>query len=61
MIGHIANMHVEAARLQATRSTRTQAVFENPPKPVDGLFHPPDGPGLGLRNEAEPAKRRVDG
>jgi len=35
-------------------------VFENPPKPVDGLFHLPDGPGLGLRvNEAELKKRRV--
>jgi L-alanine-DL-glutamate epimerase-like enolase superfamily enzyme len=36
------------------------AVFDNPPKPVDGLFHLPTGPGLGLTvNEAELAKRRV--
>jgi L-alanine-DL-glutamate epimerase-like enolase superfamily enzyme len=41
-------------------SARTHAVFENPPKPVDGMFHLPDGPVLGLRvNEAELAKRRV--
>src|SRR6516165_4677877 len=67
MIGHMANMHVVAAQLQASKpiewndpSTRTHAVFENPPKPVEGLFHLPDGPGLGLRvNEAELAKRRV--
>jgi L-alanine-DL-glutamate epimerase-like enolase superfamily enzyme len=36
-------------------------VFENPPMPVDGLFHLPNGPGLGLRvNEAELTARRVD-
>jgi L-alanine-DL-glutamate epimerase-like enolase superfamily enzyme len=68
MIGHLANMHVVAAQLQASKpiewndpSARTHAVFENPPKPVDGLFHLPDGPGLGLRvNEMELAKRRVE-
>src|SRR5579863_3388526 len=68
MIGHMANMHVVAAQLQATKpiewndpSTRTHAVFENPPRPVDGLFHLPEGSGLGLNiNEAELAKRRVD-
>jgi L-alanine-DL-glutamate epimerase-like enolase superfamily enzyme len=61
-------MHVAAAQLQAAKpiewndpSTRTHAVFENPPKPVDGLFHLPDGPGLGLRIiEAELAARRVN-
>ena len=54
-IGHTANLHVLAAQLHATKpaewndpSTRTHAVFENPPLPVDGLFHLPDGPGLGL-------------
>jgi L-alanine-DL-glutamate epimerase-like enolase superfamily enzyme len=36
-------------------------VFENPPKPIDGVFHLSDAPGLGLRfNEAELAKRRVE-
>src|SRR5215469_10484933 len=68
MIGHMANMHVVAAQLQAAKpiewndpSTRTHVVFENPPKPVDGLFHLPDAPGLGLQlNEAELANRRVE-
>ena len=67
MIGHMANMHVAAAQLQATKpiewndpSTRTHAVFENPPKPSEGLFHLPAEPGLGLRvDEAELAKRRL--
>ena len=67
-IGHMANMQVVAAQLQASKpiewndpSSRTHAVFENPPKPIDGLFHLPHGPGLGLRvNEEELAKRRVD-
>jgi L-alanine-DL-glutamate epimerase-like enolase superfamily enzyme len=67
MIGHMANLHVAASQLHATKpcelndpSRRQHAVFENPPKPVDGLFHLPAGPGLGLKiNEAELAKRRV--
>jgi L-alanine-DL-glutamate epimerase-like enolase superfamily enzyme len=68
-IGHTANLHVLASLLQGTKpaewndpSSRTHAVFDNPPVPKDGLFHLPDGPGLGLRMvEAELAKRRVDG
>src|SRR5580692_3914296 len=67
-IGHTANLHMVACQLHATKpaewndpSTRTHAVFENPPKPMDGLFHLPAGPGLGLVvNEAELTKRRVD-
>jgi L-alanine-DL-glutamate epimerase-like enolase superfamily enzyme len=66
-IGHIANLHVAASQLHAAKpcelndpSPRQHAVFENPPKPVDGLFHLPMEPGLGLRvNEAELARRRV--
>ncbi len=67
-IGHMANLHRRGkpvARDQADASwndpsPRTHAVFDNPPKPVDGLFHLPTEPGLGLRvNEAELAKRRV--
>jgi len=66
-IGHTANLHVVASLLQGTKpaewndpSTRTHAVFENPPVPVQGRFHLPEGPGLGLRlNEAELAKRRI--
>jgi D-arabinonate dehydratase/D-galactarolactone cycloisomerase len=56
-----------AAQLQASKpiewndpSARTHAVFENPPRPAGGLFHLPEGPGLGLRvNEAELKNRRV--
>ncbi|MEA2739900.1 MAG: hypothetical protein QOH05_3207 [Acetobacteraceae bacterium] len=66
-IGHTANLHVLASLLQSTKpaewndpSTRTHPVFDNPPVPVDGLFHLPSGPGLGLTiNEAELAARRV--
>ena len=59
---------VVAAQLHATKpcewndpSSRTHAVFANPPGPQDGLFHLPAAPGLGLHvNEAELASRRVD-
>jgi L-alanine-DL-glutamate epimerase-like enolase superfamily enzyme len=65
-IGHTANLHVVASILQNTKpvewndpSSRTHAVFENPPFPVSGLFHIQNGPGLGLRiNEPELARRR---
>jgi L-alanine-DL-glutamate epimerase-like enolase superfamily enzyme len=41
-------------------SPRQHALFENPPRPRDGLFDLPTQPGLGLLlNEAELAKRRV--
>ena len=66
-IGHTANLHLAASLPHMTKpcewndpSPRQHAVFENPPKPADGLFHLPTGPGLGLQiNEAELAKRRV--
>ena len=66
-IGHTANLHLAASQLHATKpcewndpSPRQRAVFDNPPKPVDGLFALPDGPGLGLvLDEAELAKRRI--
>ena len=66
-IGHIASLHLAATQLHTTKpcewndpSSRTHAVFDNPPKPVDGLFRLPEGPGLGLElNEAELAKRCV--
>jgi L-alanine-DL-glutamate epimerase-like enolase superfamily enzyme len=68
MIGHVANMHVAASLLQGTKpvewndpSTRTHAVFDNPPVPVNGSFHVPTGPGLGLIvNEVALAARRVE-
>ena len=54
-IGHMASMHVSAAQLHATKpcelddpSPRRHAVFSNPPRPVDGLFHLPTTAGLGL-------------
>jgi len=66
-IGHQASLHIAATQMGATKpcewndpSTRTHAVFENPPYPVDGLFHLTDASGLGLSlNEAELAKRVV--
>ena len=66
-IGHMANLHVAASQLHATKpcelndpSARQHSVFDNPPKPVDGLFHLPTEPGLGLRvDEAELARRRT--
>jgi L-alanine-DL-glutamate epimerase-like enolase superfamily enzyme len=66
-IGHMASLHLAASQLHMTKpcelndpSPRMHAVFENPPKPVDGLFQLPTDPGLGLTvNEAELAKRRV--
>jgi L-alanine-DL-glutamate epimerase-like enolase superfamily enzyme len=66
-IGHMASLHVVASQLHLTKpcelndpSPRMHAVFDNPPKPVDGLFHLPTGPGLGLIvNETELAKRRI--
>jgi L-alanine-DL-glutamate epimerase-like enolase superfamily enzyme len=66
-IGHTANLHLAASLLHMSKpcewndpSPRQHAVFENPPKPTDGLFHLPTGPGLGLQiNKAELAKRHV--
>jgi L-alanine-DL-glutamate epimerase-like enolase superfamily enzyme len=67
MVGHTANLHIAASVLHGTKpcewndpSSRTHAVFENPPLPLDGMFHLPTEAGLGLRlNEVELAKRRV--
>jgi L-alanine-DL-glutamate epimerase-like enolase superfamily enzyme len=66
-IGHTANLNLAASQLHATKpcewndpSARQHDVFENPPKPIDGLFHLPTEPGLGLRvSEAILTKRRT--
>jgi L-alanine-DL-glutamate epimerase-like enolase superfamily enzyme len=66
-IGHVANLHLAASQLHFTKPCewndpwpRQHAVFENPPRPADGLFPLPSEPGLGLRIiEVELAKRRV--
>src|SRR3954454_16975303 len=66
-IGHMASLHVAASQLHMTKpcelndpSPRMHVVFDNPPKPVDGLFHLPTEPGLGLTvNESELSKRRM--
>jgi D-galactarolactone cycloisomerase len=63
----MANLHLAASQLHATKpcelndpSPRQHAVFENPPRPIDGLFQLPLEPGLGLSiNEAELARRRL--
>jgi L-alanine-DL-glutamate epimerase-like enolase superfamily enzyme len=67
-IGHMANLHVCAAQLHATKpcewndpSTRTHAVFDRPPVPVDGLFSLTDAPGLGIDFvETELDRLRID-
>jgi L-alanine-DL-glutamate epimerase-like enolase superfamily enzyme len=67
-IGHLASMHVTAMQLHASKpcelddpSTRRHSVFVNPPRVVDGLFHLPTTPGLGIEMvEAEVAKRRIE-
>jgi L-alanine-DL-glutamate epimerase-like enolase superfamily enzyme len=66
-IGHLANLHVCAAQASATKpcelddpSPRRHAIFSNPPRPVEGLFHLPSAPGLGIDLvEAEVARLRV--
>jgi L-alanine-DL-glutamate epimerase-like enolase superfamily enzyme len=66
-IGHLANLHVCAAQANATKpcelddpSPRRHAIFSNAPKPVEGLFHLPTAPGLGIDLvEAEVARLRV--
>jgi len=65
-IGHLANMHVVAAQLHATKpielndpSARMHAIFTRPIRPQAGLFHLPTTPGLGLDLiESEVAARR---
>ena len=66
-IGHVANLHVLATIMHLTKpaefadpDTRMHPAFRNPPKPVDGKFQIPAGPGLGLDLiDAELEQRRV--
>lgn len=65
-IGHMANLHVLATIMHLTKpaefadpDTRFYPGFVNPPKPVNGTFQIPEGPGLGLELiDAEINKRR---
>jgi len=67
VVGHLASLHVTAAQLHVTKpcehndpSPRTHAVFDNPPRAVDGLFVLTTAPGLGLSlNEAALKERQV--
>ena len=68
MVGHLANLHVCAAQMHATKpcewndpSTRMHGVFDHPPVPVDGLFHLSDRPGLGIAFDDDAlAASRID-
>jgi L-alanine-DL-glutamate epimerase-like enolase superfamily enzyme len=68
MVGHLASLHVCAAQLHATKpcewndpSARTHDIFDDPPMPVDGLFHLNERPGLGIDFvDTALAKRRID-
>ena len=65
-IGHVANLHVLATIMHLTKpaefadpSVRMHSAFRNPPKPEDGKFRLPAGPGLGLEViDAELDRRR---
>ncbi len=67
-IGHTASLHVTAAQLHAIKpcelndpSPRTHSLFANAPKPVDGLFHLSERPGLGpqFRRERGGEARKI--
>nr|WP_256515739.1 mandelate racemase/muconate lactonizing enzyme family protein [Alsobacter ponti] len=65
-IGNVANLHVLATIMHLTKpaefadaSGRMDVGFKSVPKPVDGKFVIPGGPGLGIEvDEAEIQKRR---
>lgn len=66
-IGHVANLHVLATIMHLTKpaeyadgSGRMDAAFPNLPKPRNGRFAIPDGPGLGIDiNDGELRRRTV--
>lgn len=54
-VGHLASLHIAATQAHATKpcelndpSPRMHAVFADPPRAIDGLFHLPTAPGLGI-------------
>src|SRR5437868_1253387 len=66
MIGHLAKLHLAASQLHppsrasSTTPRRVCMRIRKSRTAVDGFFHLPKAPGLGLQvNEAELAKRRV--
>lgn len=66
VIGHLANLHVLATLMHQTKpaeyadsSGRMDVGFANPPKPQDGKFTLPSGPGLGLEVRETELKKRL--
>ena len=67
-VGHAANLHVMATLMHATKPVeladnwqRTRPGFRVAPRPANGRFTVPDGPGLGLEpDEEELARRRKE-
>src|SRR5947207_472631 len=66
-IGHMASLHVAASQLHTTKpcewndpSSRTHAVFDNPPIPADGLFQLPI-PGVKAQLERCGVPIRMEG
>lgn len=67
-IGHMANMHVAAAQMHATKpiewndpTDRTHGIFDRVPFPADGKFHLSDRPGLGMDfDEAAMSQCRIE-
>ncbi|UZF95841.1 mandelate racemase/muconate lactonizing enzyme family protein [Bosea sp. NBC_00550] len=66
-IGHVANLHVLGAIMHLTKpaeyadgSGRMDAAFPDLPRPQDGRFTIPDGPGLGISiNDGELRRKTV--
>jgi L-alanine-DL-glutamate epimerase-like enolase superfamily enzyme len=65
-IGHVANLHVLGTIMHLTKpaeyadgSGRMDAAFPDLPKPQDGHFAIPDGPGLGITINDEELRRRT--
>lgn len=64
-IGHVANLHVLSTLMHNTKPAefadpddRMHVAFGNPPRPENGEFTVPQGPGLGLQVHDEELDRR---